>query len=140
MNWEQLANQFGFNGVELNNAYDPESCIHELVHMYDCIGTKAFNQTGCNQRVIGNMVRSKYKTDYGRDRAEIRVSAITFLCMQQIGGCNLTQIISDMTGNLTKYSREKYTEDEFRLKFLAAVRKRENIRASKIILKFLEAF
>lgn len=136
LNFNKLNERFNFGGVRtLEGIIDPESWIHELVHLYDVIKDDAFKDIGSySQNDINNLINSKYIQNAAKDRSEIRVSAITFLIMQRIGNANITQIIYDMRSNLIV----RYDLNIDRIKFLDAVADAKNIATANKILKFIE--
>lgn len=116
---------------------DPESMVHELVHAYDCIGEKAFEHVG-RQSEVRNLICDKYKSEENSDKAEIRVSVITFLVIQPFGFADLTIMLSDMKCNLTKDWCVKYSDEKTDLMFLKFLRTRSIQNTAKKIQMFIE--
>lgn len=88
--------------------YDPEGIVHELAHVYDCIGKKAFDGPIGKQHDVSRLIEQSYDKQSALDRAEIRVSAITFLVLQPLGYANINDIIDSMRGNLSRSWFEKH--------------------------------
>jgi len=90
---------------------DPEELVHELVHVYLCSGQEAFKFVG-SQHVVADLIKAKYKTETGRNRTEIKTSAITFLVLQPLGQTDLNTVISNMHSNIN-YADPKEADQKF---------------------------
>lgn len=85
--------------MDPNQNHDPEEVVHEICHVYDCKKDEAFKLIG-NQRDVASIINLTYKANYAKDRAEIRVSAMTYLVLEPLGHANLRLILDNMYGNL----------------------------------------
>lgn len=117
--------------------YNLEQCVHEFVHVYDCIGQQAFSWKGDNHQVA-KLIERTYSTVIEQDLAEINVSTITYLILESYGELKI-DVLQSCAANVSfgTVMREKRFEqitklfDQFCLKI-------QNIKAAEEIKTFLE--
>jgi hypothetical protein len=80
INWSQVQKDLG----TLEPPDNPEAILHEIVHAYDCVGAKAFSHVG-SQIDVSLLFNSTYLTVTRQNNAEIRVSAVTYMVMRNLG-------------------------------------------------------
>ncbi len=114
---------------------DEEGIIHELCHMYDCIGVGAFKYVG-PQGYVGHVIRTTYPLAGASDQAEVEVSAMTYIVMRNFGVSTEYKdtIIRQMMANL-RLALEIY-ETEF---YSCLGNPRIEAKAA-IVLRFLNEF
>lgn len=100
IDWDQIAQDLNLREAETGSdtgySDQAESLIHELAHVFDCIGEKAFQKRpltkyGFVDDLISKTYMAKFaaypETDWAMeaDLSEVRVSAITLLTLRLLG-------------------------------------------------------
>jgi len=138
INWDQVQKDLGV----LESPDDPEAIIHEIVHAYDCVGAKAFVHVG-SQIDVNFLFNSTYKTVTRQDNAEIRVSALTHLVMQNLGLPDRREdILDSMFSNLQRRSSAvnyQKRQDWVEKQFAGHLVYRRSQKTARVISDFLSA-
>ena len=117
---------------------DPEGIVHELAHMYDCVGKSAFLHVG-TQNMVGDVLRGKFKTKRSRNLAEMRASAITYKVLVALKYPDERKtILRSMLDNMEGLPLSPETRERYELRFEAYVSKSPRVSSVvRAIVKFL---
>lgn len=125
------------------NEGDPEAIIHELFHVYDCLGDKIFKTDHFisigRQADVGSIIQETYKSQRAlvASKSEIRVSAMTLLVVQRLGFSDIIRIMSDAYANLTEEHAKQLSKSDFRLTFLEHLEDPEIKKMASRVYDFL---